>query len=154
MTPASDQWWTYLASYDAGPGSTLVDLGLRKHAPLVDYPYRVVTGTTYVSVDRDGFPENADFDRLNDLQDRVEAAIAKQSPHIYAGRFTHNFEQTHYVYVKSGVGVEQALLEVYRGFCPGCKTYTKITHDPAWSAYFEFLFPNQATREHYGLRLE
>ena len=151
---APDQWWSYLASYDAGPGSIRVNLALRKLAPLADYPYLVVTGPTYASAQKQGLPEIADLDRLNGLQEQVVSAIAKQSPYVYAGTFTHNFEQLHYVYVKSPSGISQALSELYRQRCPACKTYTNIKQDQAWSAYLEFLFPNQATREHYGLQLK
>ena len=151
---ASDQWWSYLASYDAGPGSIRVNLALRKLAPLADYSYLVVTGPTYASSQRQGLPEVADLDRLNYLQEQAVAAIAEQSPYVYAGTFTHNFEQLHYVYVKSPSGISQALSELYRQRCPDCKTYTNIKQDPQWSAYSDFLFPNQATREHYGLQLK
>jgi len=151
---ASDQWWSYLASYDAGPGSIRVNLALRKLAPLADYSYLVVTGPTYASSQKLGLPEVADLDRLNDLQEQVVAVIAKQSPYVYAGTFTHNFEQLHYVYVKSPSGISQALSELYRQRCPDCKTYTNIKQDQPWSAYSDFLFPNQATREHYGLQLK
>jgi len=151
---ASDQWWSYLASYDAGPGSIRVDLALRKLAPRADYPYLVVTGPTYASAQKQGLPEVADLSRLNDLQERVVAAIAKQSPYVYAGTFTHNFEQLHYVYVKSPSGISQALSELYRERCPDCKIYTNVKQDPSWAAYSDFLFPNQATREHYGLQLK
>jgi hypothetical protein len=154
QTAAPDQWWSYLASYDAGPGSTRVNLVLRKLAPLAEYPYLVVTGQTYVSAQKQGLPEVADLNRLNDLQERVVAAIAKQSPSVYAGTFTHNFEQLHYVYIKNPSGIAQALAQVYRERCADCKTYTKIKQDPSWSAYSDFLFPNQATREHHGLQLK
>ena len=149
-----EQWWSYLASYGKGPGSIRLNLALHKVAPLVAYPYLVVTGPTYTSMQRQGLPEAVDLNRLNDLQERVVAAIAKQSPHAYAGTFTHNFEQLHYVYVKSPSGISEALVQVYAEHCPGCKVYTNIKQDPSWSAYSEFLFPNQVTREHYGLQLK
>lgn len=150
---ASEQWWSYLASYDARPGSIRVNLALRKVAPVADYSFLVVTGTTYSSSQRQGLPELSDLNRLNGLQEEVVAAISKQSPNIYAGTFTHNFEQLHYVYVKDPSGISEVLSALYRQGCPGCKTYTNIKQDQRWSTYSDFLFPNQATREHYGLQL-
>ena len=152
-SPAENRW-SYLAAYEDGPGSIRLNLSLRDVAPMADYPNLVVTGPTYTAINREGLPEAADLKRLNHLQERVVIAIAKQTPYIYAGTFTHNFEQLHYVYVKSGSGISQALAEVYKEHCPGCKVYTNIKHDPSWSAYSEFLFPNQATREHYGLQIK
>jgi hypothetical protein len=150
----SERWWSYLASYDAGPGSILVDLSLSKRAPVSEYPFVVVTGTTYASTERQGLPEESDTNRLKELHERIVAAIAKQSPYIDAGTFTYNFEQLHYVYVKDPAGISQALADLYRTQCPDCKTYTNIKRDPTWAAYLEFLFPNQSTREHYGLQVK
>src|SRR5574340_1558606 len=62
---SKDFWWPYLASYDAGPGSVRVNLGLRKQAPLAGYPYLVVTGTTYTTTRPDGLPSAGDLERLN-----------------------------------------------------------------------------------------
>lgn len=150
----NEQWWSYLAEYDAGPGSVLLNLALRKQAPMTDYPHIVVTGTTYVSSQRLGLPEAADLGRLSLLEEKVLAAIAKKSAYIYAGTFTYNFEQLHYVYVKNPSEISQALADVYREHCPSCKTHIRIKSDPAWSAYSKFLFPNEATLKHYGMRLQ
>jgi Family of unknown function (DUF695) len=151
---SNEQWWSYLASYDAGPGSILLNLALRKQAPLTDYPHIVVTGTTYSSSGKKGLPEATDFGRLNALEEKVIAAIAKKSQYIHAGTFTHNFEQLQYVYVKNPSGISQALADVYREHCPGCKTYINIKNDETWSAYSKFLFPNEATLKHCGVRLQ
>lgn len=152
QTFAAEQWWTYLASYAEGPGSIRVDLALKKQAPLTDYQFVVVTGTTYTSSGKQGLPEVEDLERLNNLNTKVIATIGSKSPFVYAGTFTQNFEQLHYVYVKNIVGVEDALNNLYREACPQCKTYTKIKQDSTWSAYLAFLYPNQATRDHYGLQ--
>jgi hypothetical protein len=149
-----EQWWSYLAAYDAGPGSIRLNLALRKQAPSADYPHLVITGTTYVSTERQGLPEASDFDRLNAIQERVISTIEKQTPLIYAGTFTHNFEQLHYIYVKNPEGVSAALNELYREVCKDCKAYTNIKPDPSWSAYTDFLFPNKATRDFYGLQIK
>ena len=153
QSPMTEQWWSYLATYEAGPGSIRLNLALHKQAPLADYPYLVVTGSTYFSTQRQGLPEAPDIDRLNSIQERVISTIAKQTPLIYAGTFTHNFEQLHYVYVKQPTGVSAVLAHLYREVCKDCKTYTDIKQDPSWSAYSDFLFPNKATRDHYGLQI-
>lgn len=152
QSAGTEQWWSYLAAYESGPGSIRLNLALHKQAPSADYPYLVVTGPTYVSTHHQGLPETSDIDRLNTIQERVIATIAKQTPLVYAGTFTHNFEQLHYVYVKNPSGVHAALSELYREVCKACKTYTNIKQDPSWSAYSDFLFPNKSTRDHYGLQ--
>ncbi|WP_082143491.1 DUF695 domain-containing protein [Xanthomonas sp. NCPPB 1128] len=153
LPPWPEKWWAYMASYADRPGSIRLNLALRKVAPQVDYPHLVVTGPTYKTSRSDGLPDKDDLKRLNDLQERIVEEVAKHTPCVYAGTFTHNFEQLHYVYAKSEVGVQRALADVYARHCSGCKFYTNIKQDPSWLNYSEFLFPNQATREHYGLYL-
>jgi len=149
-----DFWWPYLASYEAGPGSIRVNLGLRKHVPLSGYRHLVVTGTTYDTTRPDGLPDTKDFHRLNALSEKVVAAIETTSPSIYVGTFTHNREQLHYVYVTNPSRIEAVLGTLYLAVCPGCKPYTNIKEDPSWSAYTQFLYPNQATLEFYRTELE
>ena len=144
---SKDFWWPYLASYEAGPGSIRVNLGLRKQSPLVAYPYLIVTGTTYTSSRADGLPEPKDLERLNALSELVVAEINKISPSVYVGTFTHNREQLHYVYVKDASRIKSVLDNLYLTRCKGCKTYFNNKHDPTWSAYNEFLYPNQAIIE-------
>lgn len=131
-----------------------MNLALRKIAPNAEYPLLVVTGTTYISSRNDGLPDAEDFKRLSDLQGRIIEEIAKKTPCVYAGTFTHNSEQLHYVYVKSQMGIQSALADAYAKHCPGCKAYTNIKQDPSWLDYLEFLFPNQPTREHYGSKID
>lgn len=150
----SNEWWSYLAEYDAGPGSIRLDLKLRKNPPIKQFPYVVVSGVTYTSSRKDGLPEAGDIDRINGISTALVSAIARHSPSIHAGTFTHNFEQLNYIYVPNGEGLAAVIGKVYGKLCAGCKTYTNIKKDPAWSAYREFLYPNEVTRKHYRLQLD
>jgi len=147
MTTTKQFWWAYLADYDGTPGSIRLDMAFHGKAPLAEYPHLIVTGTTYQSVGRHGLPEPADFQRLAALSQQVVAAVDAVTPSVYVGTFTYKHEQLNYVYVKSTANVPEALDAVYSTSCAGCKIYTNIKHDPAWSAYRDFLYPNQATRD-------
>ena len=46
---ASAEWWSYLAAYDAGPGSIRLDMSLRQIAPVKGFPHHIVTGVRYTS---------------------------------------------------------------------------------------------------------
>ena len=145
----SDFWWSYLASYDQGPGSIVVNLGLKKQLPLSEYRTLIITGVTYATQRVDGLPETSDLDHLNKMSSKLIEAIEKVTPAIHAGTFKYNRECLHYVYVKDGSIVEEALKAFYSKECPECKTYTNIKDDPNWTAYKDFLFPNQATFDFY-----
>jgi hypothetical protein len=146
QTSAKEFWWVYLASYDGMPGSTRLDMSLKRLAPFEEYSSVVVTGTTY-EAKKEGLPDPADLERLNQLSFKVMAAIQAVSPSIYAGTFTHNSEQLHYVYVKDAASIKTVLEALYKTACPGCKTYINVKKDPSWSAYRDFLYPNKATRD-------
>jgi hypothetical protein len=152
QSPTKTDWWSYLASYKAGPGTIRVDLALRKVAPVEGYSHVLVTGVTYATTQKDRLPAAKDLERLNKISDAVAAAVAKKTPSIYAGTFTHNFEQLNYIYVRNTDGLEKVVGNVYAKLCAGCKTYTNVKSDPSWSAYRDFLFPNEATRKYYNLR--
>jgi Fe-S cluster biogenesis protein NfuA len=113
-----------------------------------------VTGTRYTTRHANGLPELADLHRLNVLTEKVVRAIEAVSPAIYAGTFTHNGEQLHYVYVKNPAGIEDALKVAYRDACSGCQTSTILKDDASWEAYLKFLYPNQAIVEHQPSRPE
>jgi len=149
----SEQWWSYLATYDDGPGSIIVDLSLHKEMPKKDFPYLIVTGTTYESTELQGLPTPSDLDRLNDLQSKVLKTLSSRTEIVHAGAFTYNYEQLYYIYVKDPAGLDEELNKLYSVSCPGCKTYTNIKKDESWEAYSTFLFPNDATLKHYGLEL-
>jgi hypothetical protein len=135
-----------MASYENDmPGSTRVNLGLQQRAPVAGYPHLIVTGTKYSRSAGQGLPEIADLDRLNALAEKVKATIEAISPAIYAGTFTHQYEQLHYVYVKDTTGIDAALRGMYERACPGCAIYVNVKSDPAWLGYTSFLYPNQQT---------
>lgn len=151
---ASADWWSYLAAYDAVPGSILLDMKLRKIAPVRGFTHLVVTGVTYTSTQKNGLPDASDLDRLNEISSGVVAAIAAKTSSIHAGTFTHDFKQLNYIYVPNVDGIAEVVEYFYSQRCPGCKTYTSLKNDASWSAYQEFLFPNKTTLKHYGLQLD
>lgn len=150
---AQDFWWAYMASYDEGAGSIRVNLGLKDIAPVHQYQQLVITGVTYKSNNSDGLPNAETIDRLNALSEKIISSIEKTSPCIYAGTFTYNNEQLHYIYVKDASKVKSTLNDLYRKVCMNCKTYINIKPDPSWSAYNDFLHPNQATINFYQAEL-
>ncbi|HEX8615385.1 MAG TPA: DUF695 domain-containing protein [Telluria sp.] len=157
INPGEDRptaWWSYIAEYEEGPGSILLDLRLRVIAPVENYRHVVVTGPSYTSTRCDAFPDTEEFGRVSALSDAVCAAIAAKTPSIFAGRFTCHFEQLSYVYVQDPTGLAEVIAGVYATLCPAGKTYTNIKEDASWAAYLDFLFPNAATRQFYGVLLD
>ncbi len=146
----SDKWWTYIADYDGKPGSTRVDMALRDEAPLPTLPTLVVFGSKYEQRPETGFPTDEALDRLNANSDRLIQAVLNAQTGIYVGTFTHNGEQVHYVYARTAEGVERAFRQALAETCPTCEAVYRTRPDKDWNAYLKFLYPNQATLQHYG----
>ncbi len=151
---AKELWWTYSARYQAGTGATRINLDLKSKAPNAAYPTLVITGSAYTSRRMDGLPDQTENDRLDALRVKVLETIQKTTPSIYAGTFTQDHDQKHYVYVKDGAKVEKALNQLYANACPKCNAHTVVRDDKAWEFYTGFLFPNDTTRDYYKADLK
>ncbi|HEY8026071.1 MAG TPA: DUF695 domain-containing protein [Burkholderiaceae bacterium] len=151
---AKELWWSYSARYDGGTGTTRINLDLKSKAPNPDYSTLVITGSAYTSKRRDGLPDPVEAERLDALRTKVLDTIQKVTPSIYAGTFTQNRDEKHYIYVKDGKKVEKALNQLYAGVCPKCGAHTVVRDDKAWELYTGFLFPNETTRDYYRADLK
>ncbi|WP_050469347.1 DUF695 domain-containing protein [Herbaspirillum chlorophenolicum] len=151
QTSDNAEWWSYVAAHDGKPGTTRLDMGLRRVAPVSGYPYVIVTGVGYRSSRPDGLPEPGDTGRLDAISEAVATAIGRKTRSIYAGTVIHNLEQLNYIYVIDPNGLGETVAAVYAKLCPGCEIHTEIKADAAWSTYRDFLYPDEETRRRYGL---
>jgi hypothetical protein len=147
----SKKWWTYIADYDGKPGSIRLDMALREEAPLPNLPELLVFGVRYEVQPESGLPTEKALDGLNRGSDALISAVLTAQPGLYVGTFTHDGEQLHYVYVRSSAGAEDAFKRTLTTLCPTCVASFKTRSDPQWNAYLRFLYPNQATLDHYGV---
>lgn len=145
----SNKWWSYLADYEGKPGSTRVDMALIDRAPITSLPYVVIAGTKYETSRSDGLPDIATVEQLNKLSDKLILAIMSNGPAVYAGTFTNDGEQVHYVYVQSPQGAQAEFSKALASACSVCKPTFRTKHDPNWDTYRKFLYPNQQTMDFY-----
>ncbi|OWY27476.1 DUF695 domain-containing protein [Herbaspirillum robiniae] len=145
-------WWNYESTRDGHAYAVKVDMGLRRVFPLSGFPYVIVTGVAYASARGDGLPELNDLSRLDALSEALAAAVAYKTRSIYAGSAVREGQQRNYFYVSDPNGVEDVIAGVYAKLCRGCQVSTEIRADAAWSAYRDYLFPDEPTRQRYGLR--
>jgi hypothetical protein len=149
---AADLWWRYMARYDKGVGVVNADLALRQRAPLADYPFLVITGSTYKTNIINPLPDKKEIARLKELEAQELAVIRAAGPIVYAGNLAYAGEYTHYVYAQKVDGVKEALDKLYAGpaqVCKKCRNFTVIKEDKDWRIYQKFLYPNPQTRNFY-----
>lgn len=140
---AKDLWWSYLAQYDNGAGSTNVDLSLRNKAPIAGYKYVIITGVSYIGSDG-GLPDVAELDKLNKISvDRYEFIKKHTVNPIFVGTFSNDNQRLDYIYVTDDKGIKESLEKFYIKNYPKLKHYINIRYDDKWDGYINFLYPNE-----------
>ena len=150
-------WWSYLASYDDLLGSTLINLALKDHAPMSDFPNLLMSGVSYETNPEKPelkLPTPDDLNFLCELSEKRVELVKSRTPAVFVGHFLHDSEIVDYFYVADAAGLEAALRAFHEKECPGRRQFFKTQSDPKWGAYLDFLYPNETTIEHYRTELE
>jgi len=141
-----EQWDTYMAKIDGKPGSVLVDMGLMTTAPNYKYPNLVITGPQAQKCNAQGVPDTNEIALLEEILTATGNFITGVTPKLLTGTFTYNCQRLNYYYVKDTTGLRNALARVYARTYKDYNYAIKIKHDPEWSVYRTFLYPDEATQ--------
>lgn len=143
-----EQWDVYMAQYEKGPGSTMLNMALRETAPLKQFPFLLKTGVKFKKCTGDGLPESEEFDNLYKVSDEVQLVVNKMVKAELAGTFTYQCERLDYYYASDTVGLRSELMKMYAAKFPLYEPYVSIKTDAAWDAYLSFLYPNEEIKEY------
>ncbi len=145
-----ENWDVYMAKYEKGAGSVLLNLSLKPAVPVKGYGFIIITGVTFSDCTAEGFPSNRAFTTLYRISDSVKAVIDRYTTSIIAGTFTYQCERLDYIYVKDTTWIREKLLKLYAIRFPGYKPYINIKVDQNWDGYLKFLYPNEETLDYMG----
>lgn len=146
-----ENWDTYLAKFEKNKaGSVMVNLALKKQAPLEDYPYLVVTGVRFTDCPDKGFPSKREYNHLYAISDSVKAEMESITPSILCGTFTFQCQRLDYFYVKDTSRARLHLQGLYRNRFPAYEYFIQIKPDRAWLSYHDFLYPNDTILDFMG----
>lgn len=143
-----DYWEAYLAQYDKGAGSTLVNMSLKENAPFREFPFLLSARVKINLCSAEGLPEQNGWDNLYKISDKIKAEIDSRMPSKAPGVFTYQCWRTDYYYIKDTIGLRQQLTAVFRDFFPGQEYEIEFRSDSSWQAYLTFLYPNEETIEY------
>lgn len=143
-----DAWDIYMAQYEKGPGSTLINLSLKQQAPVKGLPFALITGVKFKNCTEDGMPEKDEFPPLYKISDSVNAFVKGLSKFIHAGTFTHQCERLDYYYISDTTGIRAKLAALYAKQFPAYDPYINFRKDDKWDVYLQFLYPNDETMEY------
>ena len=143
-----DSWDVYMAQYEKGPGSTMINMALKGKAPVKEFPFLLKTGVRVIECNGDGLPSEAEFDKLYKMSEKIRTAIDAAVKNKSAGTFSYQCERVDYYYIKDTGSVRKIIESAYKSNFPGYKYSITIREDKNWAAYLEFLYPNAATLEY------
>ena len=155
----TEEWDVYKAQYENGPGSVLIDMGLKKIAPDTKLAFLLITGVTYNDYTVDGFPTKAEFQNLYRISDSASQVINGLTYNKITGTFTCQRQRMDYYYVSDTNHLREKLSDIYQKRFPGYQPLIIIREDKKWDKYLNFLYPNDETLEYMNnskivLRLE
>lgn len=138
-----ENWETYMAQVDKKPASLLVNLALYDRSPNKLLPYLLITGPKSKLCQSNGLPPKDEISQLEEILHSADLFITGVTAKALAGTMTYNCQRVNYYYIKDTVGIEQALSRMYRRSFKDYKYVYKIKHEPDWSTYRNFLYPNE-----------
>jgi len=136
-----------MAEYDKGPGSIIVNMGLKETAPQKDFPFVVITGVSFKNCDSTGLPDQNEFKKLHEISDDIARLLDMLLKNQFAGTFTYQCERLDYIYLQDTNKIRAGLAELYKYLYADYKYSISIKLDTGWDAYLKFLYPNEETQE-------
>lgn len=143
-----DEWDVYMAQYEKGIGSTIINLSLKEKAPLKQFPYLLQIGIQLMNCNKEGLPGEDEFELLYNVSDTLKAITDSLVMNKAAGTFSYQCRRTEYYYIADTNGIRKALAQAFQTFFPRYSYTIKLQPDPNWQAYLEFLYPNEVSFEY------
>jgi hypothetical protein len=145
---SDEKWDLYMARYEKGPGTMLVNMGIKNSAPVSHLPFIVITGVTFKGCDGAGFPGKDQFPKLYEVSDSVKKIISNAGQSVMVGTFTYQCQRLDYYYTNDTTNIRSTLNNLYNRSFAQLTPYTKIDVDKNWEAYLTFIYPNEETQEY------
>ena len=142
-----ENWDVYMAQYDKGPASIMLNMGMKKIAPVTELPFVLVTGVKFRDCPSDGMPSQNEFTNLYKISDSVKATVDRKVKNNLVGTFTYQCERLDYFYLADTTGLRQQLITLYKDHFSLYTPYINIKADKEWKGYLNFLYPNEEAFE-------
>jgi uncharacterized protein (TIGR01619 family) len=133
-------WDFFMLRVDDQPASIFVDLALAQVAPVTDRPMMAYVSVTMRASRPDGLSSNEEYDALVAVETALETQLTGEIGAIYAGRCTTAGHRDFYFYIADPDAFAAAVVHAMVDHAH-YQYATGHRGDPAWSAYFNFLYP-------------
>lgn len=145
-----DQWDVYMAGYEKGPGSTVINMSAKTNAPNKELMFIVITGVSFSGCAVEGLPTKDQFPDLYKIADSIDKIITATTKARRVGTFTYQCQRLDYYYVKDTNTIRAKLQNCYSSAFSKYQPYINMREDKSWKTYLEFLYPNEETLEYMG----
>lgn len=143
-----ENWDVYLAQYQKGVGSTLINMSLKGSAPMKEFIYLLKIGVNVIDCTSEGLPSKGEFKMLYKISDKIKFIVDSISKNKAAGTFSYQCERTDYYYLTDTTGMLEFIESAFFANFPGYKHTITIRKDQNWEAYLTFLYPNLESYEY------
>ena len=143
-----DHWEVYLARYEKGVGSTVVNMSLKGDDSMKQYPYLLKAGVKLLQCPEEGLPTEGEFEALYAISNKIKANIDWAGKNKQAGTFSYQCTRTDYYYISDTNNIRSFLETIFKKNFPKYESIIEIKTDPNWDAYLTFLYPNEETMEY------
>lgn len=136
-------WDFYLGQVNNSLASIFVDLEARSSAPDARRPWLLWVFVQMRAPREDGLSSSEEAPTLNEIEDRVTAALSASCNACNVGRITSAGRRELYYYAPSSEEIEATVtraMSTYPGY--GCEVGSQ--RDEEWSQYLELLYPSPA----------
>lgn len=130
--PQEGNWGVYMAQYEQGPGSTLINMGLKDKAPMKQFPFLLEAGVKMLDCSKEGLPSDNELNALHAISDTVKSAITATLQSLEVGTFSYQCHRTDYYYVGDTLGIRKRLGAVFQKYFPQYEYSIMVKPDSDW----------------------
>lgn len=142
LAQAEDHWESYIAAYEKGAATTLVNMSLREKAPVKDQGFLLITSVTFTKCEN-GLPTPEMQETLEGMDDVLARQVSFLGKTTFTGTRTYNCERLNYFYVKDSMDVRLSVQTFFNDNFSTFKNTITIRDDPEWKTYLDTLYPNE-----------
>ncbi|MCB9742521.1 MAG: DUF695 domain-containing protein [Alphaproteobacteria bacterium] len=137
----SQQWDFYFCRVDGHVASILLDLGALDRGVDEDRPTLLSVRIPLLEPREDGLTTGEEAEALNEVEDKLAAALERSDQAQAVGRLTTNGYREVFFYGVAGEGLREAIGEAIEG--TDYKPLFRAAPEPDWGTLFQFLAPDE-----------
>lgn len=136
-----EDWAAYLTTIENDKvGSIVVDLGLKKAAPISTKLNRLRIDIKIKNPRPNGLPSDPEFGILGEIDDRLSSDLKINNGAVFAGHLFCEGMMSLYLYISDETSFKETVSEAMSHY-PDYAYTSKVDREEKWESYNDFLYP-------------